>query len=109
MTCDNLTGIQNSIIVYTPPRDFLATLPAGTRYIGTIATYSCSPGYQVVRGSSLRACGPDGTWNGTEPICESKVVFLPNKTSVISSIATMTCCDVTEILRPKQYRCPSIY
>ena len=20
-------------------------------------------------GSSLRACGPDGTWNGTEPFC----------------------------------------
>ena len=106
MKCDNLTGIQNSIIVYTPPRDFSATLPTGQRYTGTIATYGCSPGYQLVGGSSVRACGPDGTWNGTEPICGSKVIFL---TSLISSIATMTCCDFTEILRPKQYRWPSIY
>ena len=63
-------GITNGAITYTPPRVVSAALPSGERYTGTIATYSCSPGYQLVGGSSLRACGPDGTWNGTEPACK---------------------------------------
>ena len=67
--CIDLLEITNGFIIYTPPRDVSATLPAGERYTGTIATYSCSPGYQLVGGSSLRACGPDGTWNGTKPTC----------------------------------------
>ena len=40
--------------------------------MGTIATYSCSPGYQLVKGSSLKVCGPNGTWNGTQPLCQGK-------------------------------------
>ena len=67
--CDDLVSISNGTINYTPHRAVFATLPYGQRYIGTIATYSCSPGYQLVEGSSLRACGPDATWNGTEPSC----------------------------------------
>ena len=67
--CDDLASISNVAITYTPPRAISAFLPDGQRYTGTIATYSCSPGYQLVGGSSLRACGPDRTWNGTEPSC----------------------------------------
>ena len=67
--CPDMPAITNGTITYTPPRDVSATLPFGKRYTGTIATYSCSPGYHLVEGSSLRACGPDGTWNGTQPSC----------------------------------------
>ena len=67
--CSDLSDISNGSITYTPHRDVSAELPTGQRYTGTIATYSCSPGYQLVGGSSLRACGPDETWNGTEPSC----------------------------------------
>ena len=71
--CSDLPELTTGVITYTPPRDVSAALPAGERYTGTIATYSCSPGYQLMGGSSLRACGPNGTWNGTEPHCESKL------------------------------------
>ena len=67
--CSDLPETNNRDITYTPLCVVSATLPAGQRYTGTIATYSCSPGYQLVGGSSLRACGPDGIWNGTEPSC----------------------------------------
>ena len=77
-----------------------ATLPLGRRYVGTIATYSCSPGYQLVGGSSQRACGPNGTWNGTEKYCRSEVIV-----GTIIQIGglilyTEISCDVTEISRP---------
>ena len=65
----NLSDISERFITYTPPHAVSATLPAGQRYTGTIATYSCSPGYQLTGGSSQRACGLNGTWNGTEPSC----------------------------------------
>ena len=67
--CPDMPAITNGTITYTPSRDVSSELPAGQRYTGTIATYSCSPEYQLVGGSSLRACGPDRTWNGTEPSC----------------------------------------
>ena len=70
MTCDDIRALNNVTIVYTPPRTVSNELPRGQRYIGTIATYKCSLGYQLVNGSSLRACNPDGTWNGTEPSCK---------------------------------------
>ena len=72
MRCADLPEIMNSdAITYSPHPAVSAGLLAGQRYIGTIATYSCSPGYQLVGGSSLRACGLNGTWNGTEPSCQS--------------------------------------
>ena len=70
MNCSDISALNNGTIVYTPPRMVSNELPPGQRYIGTIATYKCSPGYQLVNGSSPRACNPDGTWNGTEPSCE---------------------------------------
>ena len=68
INCGDLPDITNGEVTYTPPRSLSATLPVGKRYTGTIATYSCSSGYQLI-GSSLRACGADGTWNGTTTSC----------------------------------------
>ena len=65
----DLQAYSHMTIVYTPPRAVSASLPASKRYTGAIATYSCSPEYQLVGGSSVRACGPDGMWNGTELFC----------------------------------------
>ena len=71
VTCDDLPETSNSVIIYTPPRHVSAHLSYNQRFIGTIATYSCSTGYQQV-GGSLRACGPGGTWNGTQLLCQGK-------------------------------------
>ena len=30
----------------------------------------CGPGYRLVAGSSIRLCQEDGTWTGTEVVCE---------------------------------------
>ena len=67
--CNSSLVVNNGGITYAPPTTVLASLTAGEHFVGIIATYSCSQGYQLVGGSSLRACGPDGTWNGTEPTC----------------------------------------
>ncbi len=66
--CDDLPLISDGSISYIPPGHVSATLSAGKHFVGTIATYSCSPGYQLVGGSG-RACVPEGMWNGTEPTC----------------------------------------
>ena len=68
MVCIDLLTVINGEVTYTPPRSVSANLLDGTRYAGTIATYNCLPGYQLI-GSSLRACEADGTWNGTAPSC----------------------------------------
>ena len=69
VTCDDLPIINNGEVSCTPPRSLLPSLLDGTRYTGTIATYNCLSGYQLVGGSSLRACGAGGEWNGTAPSC----------------------------------------
>ena len=66
---DIIPEIINGAIFYTPPRNVSATLPPGQRYTGTIATYSCSPGYQLVGGSLLRVCGLGGNWSGMQTFC----------------------------------------
>ena len=38
---------------------------------GSVATYSCQAGYNIV-GVSERTCQSDGTWSDQEPVCESK-------------------------------------
>ena len=69
VTCGDLPDINNSEVSYTPPRVLSPSLPDRKRYAGTIATYNCLSGYQLVGGSSLRACGANGQWNGTAPSC----------------------------------------
>ena len=76
--CDNLLiNLTNEVITYTPPRGVSSHLQAaGHWFTGTIATYSCSQGYQLVGGSSSSVCGPNGTWNGTKPSCGEQVYNL---------------------------------
>ncbi len=67
--CDTLPSISDGSVIYVPPRSvFILDLPAGKRYVGTIATYRCFRGYQLV-GGSVRVCFPRGIWNGTKPTC----------------------------------------
>ena len=67
--CFDLPQIANGNIRYTPPSALSSTLEPGRRFIGTIATYSCLPGYQLVGGSLVRVCVIGGIWNGIEPSC----------------------------------------
>ena len=69
VTCDDLPVTNNSEVSYSPPHSVSASLSDGKRYTGTIATYTCSSGYQLVEESSLRDCGANGEWNGTAPSC----------------------------------------
>ena len=77
VTCVDLLVISNAEVTYTPPHSISAGLPEGKRYVGTIATYSCLSGYQLEGGSSLRACGADGEWNGTALSCGKYTVCGP--------------------------------
>ena len=44
----DLPKIDKGAITYTPPFVVLSeVLPVGDRFLGTIATYSCSPGYKT--------------------------------------------------------------
>ena len=36
---------------------------------GTVATYSCADGYELVGEENRRTCLVDGTWVGAEPQC----------------------------------------
>ena len=41
--------------------------------VGSVATYSCFPGYVFKKGSvTRRICQPNGEWSGIEPICIRK-------------------------------------
>ena len=87
--CNDLPETNNLEIIYTPPREVSANLSPGQRYTGTIATYSCSPGYQLVGGSSLRACGQDGSWKGTQPFCAGVCKICIVHYSIASRVQTM--------------------
>ena len=43
--------------------------------IGGTATFTCLKGYNL-HGSSNRVCQNDGTWNGTEASCQSKLYLV---------------------------------
>ena len=36
-------------------------------------TFMCVDGYEVTGGDLVRNCASDGSWDGTEPTCESKI------------------------------------
>ena len=45
--------------------------------IGTLATYSCDPGFGLNGGVEVRTCSGDGSsvngiWTGTAPTCEGR-------------------------------------
>ncbi len=44
-----------------------------SRPINTIATFTCDNGYTLT-GGSARACQNDGTWSGSAPTCQCKLV-----------------------------------
>ena len=39
---------------------------------GTSATYTCSTGYELASGDLVRTCQDDKSWDGTEPVCQSR-------------------------------------
>ena len=40
---------------------------------GNVAFYECLPGFILV-GNATRTCQSDGTWSGSEPVCEAIVL-----------------------------------
>ncbi|XP_064388708.1 P-selectin-like [Halichondria panicea] len=61
-------------------------LPTQLLGVGSVATYSCDPGYTLL-GSPTRTCeNPDtdsmGTWTGAMPDCE--VIFCPEITAPVN-------------------------
>ena len=61
-TCANLTDPADGQVTYSP-----SDTP---RFVGTVATYSCEQGFDVVEGDMERTCQSDGTWTGSEPSCQ---------------------------------------
>ncbi len=65
-TCPDLTVPANGMISYN-----IET--ASLRPVGTVATYTCVPGYTLNGGT--RTCG-SGMWSGNEPACDSTHVII---------------------------------
>ncbi len=63
-TCSDLIPLSNGMIGYN-----MGT--ASLRQVGTVATYTCNPGY-TLNGGSTRTCVTGGIWNGSAPICQRK-------------------------------------
>ncbi len=70
--CPPLSEIANGIISYSPDN-------TSDYNIGTVATYSCNQGYELVinPGSEMRTCedagdGSGGVFSGQAPTCERK-------------------------------------
>ena len=54
------------------PSDNAAVSPQSDYYsVGSKVQYACNVGYV---GSTERQCEPNGTWSGTQPICEGEWV-----------------------------------
>ncbi|XP_037529106.1 CUB and sushi domain-containing protein 2 [Rhipicephalus sanguineus] len=45
-------------------------LPSGTLVVNTRVQYRCNAGYTLI-GTMERVCQPDGSWSGTEPVCQA--------------------------------------
>lgn len=58
-SCLELTSPDSGRVVFT------GTTP------GSIATYSCMPGYVLV-GDKIRTCQENGEWTGIAPFCRRK-------------------------------------
>ena len=61
----------NALVVMNPgPGNLVLDQSDGTLFTN-VTTYSCDDGYNVI-GSATRTCMADGSWSGTEPVCECK-------------------------------------
>ena len=80
VSCPTLTQPNNGAVTFTPGPNSVSL------GVGSVATYSCVPGYDLV-GQATRVCqdtsgGSTGTWSGHAPICRGINV----KTSTIAII-----------------------
>ena len=61
--------------VLVNPANAAVQHPNGVEF-GSTATYTCDPGFEVSSGDLERTCSSDGTWSGTEPLCEGECAEL---------------------------------
>ncbi len=64
ISCDRLTNPLNGQVQFS------------SSSIGSIATYTCNNGYNLVGSIHQRICRPDGEWSGEEPRCASKWIII---------------------------------
>ncbi|XP_052810253.1 uncharacterized protein LOC128238399 isoform X3 [Mya arenaria] len=61
-------------------------------YLRVEAVYTCNTGYVIV-GASVRPCQEDGTYAGTEPVCEletpTTTTMMPTTTTTLPAISTV--------------------
>ena len=61
VTCTNLNA----------PTDGMITCALGVDGVptdGDTCSFTCNTGYEL-SGSAMRTCGSDGSWNGTDAVC----------------------------------------
>ena len=75
LTCETLSSPHHGEISIAPGQKSVS------HGLGSVATYSCDPGYALV-GQSTRTCKDTnggtvttGTWSGTPPYCQGKFQF----------------------------------
>ncbi|XP_052806234.1 sushi, von Willebrand factor type A, EGF and pentraxin domain-containing protein 1-like [Mya arenaria] len=98
--CPTLTALEHGGITYT---DNLA--------FGSIATYTCSPGYKLWYGSENRECLQDSTWSGSIPTCiaECEEIDVPDNMRVSysedGSVVTFSCRNGYRLVGPESSTC----
>ena len=55
-----------------PEDPHLEHVPGGGVTPGSVASFKCAPGYNLIGSSSTIGCMPRGFWKGVLPHCESK-------------------------------------
>ena len=72
--------------------------------LGTVATYSCNDGYQLITGpgGDIRICvdggdGNGGVFDGEAPICERKADLLTIKLVCLSYCSFLLCSNIISL------------